>query len=134
MLNTTIGNLYGGTELERDEDLKDLENRIIRQNPALVLIDTVTNTSDAKSQDTSDAKRQYKPLQEIAKRTGAAIVCITHTNLAGKTLGRRADEKTRITIRLRASRSRVPAAHRKLSVALFPDERLPAAPGHHHEG
>lgn len=118
VLNTSIGDLYGGTELQEDCQLLDLEERILRQQPAIVIIDTITNTSDAKSQDTADAKRQYKPLQEIAKRTGAAIVCVTHTNVAGKTLGRRADEKTRVTIRLECPDPEGQPNRRKLSVAL----------------
>lgn len=118
LLNTTVGDLYGGTELQTEEQLEDLEARIRRQRPALVIIDTITNTSDYKSQDTSDAKRQYKPLQEIAKRTGAAIMCVTHTNVAGKTLGRRADEKTRVTIRMESPDPAGQPNRRKLSVAL----------------
>jgi hypothetical protein len=118
VLNTTVGDLYGGTELEEDSELKDLEDRINRQMPAMVFIDTITNTSEAKSQDSSDAKRQYKPLQDIAKRTGTAIVCVTHTNIAGKTLGRRADEKTRVTIRLECPDPDGQPNRRKLSVAL----------------
>ncbi len=118
ILNTTLGNLYGGTELEEAEQLKDLEDRIVRQRPCLVIIDTITNTSEAKSQDTSDAKRQYKPLQDIAKRTGVAIICVTHTNIAGKTLGRRADEKTRVTLRMEKPDPDGQPLRRKLSVAL----------------
>jgi hypothetical protein len=129
ILNTSLGDLYGGTELQEEEQLKDLEDRINRQMPALVLIDTITNTSDAKSQDSSDAKRQYKPLQEIAKRTGAAIVCVTHTNVAGKTLGRRADEKTRVTIRLECPDPEGQPNRRKLSVALSRLSTYPAPLG-----
>ena len=75
VLNTTVGNLYGGTELEQEDQLKDLENRIIRQNPAMVLIDTVTNTSDAKSQDTSDAKRstsRFRRSPSVPERRSSA--------------------------------------------------------------
>ncbi len=129
VLNTTLGNLYGGTELEEDEQLQDLEDRIVRQQPALVIIDTITNTSDAKSQDSADAKRQYKPLQDIAKRTGAAIVCVTHTNVAGKTLGRRADEKTRVTIRLECPDKENMPGRLKISVALTRLSTVPAALG-----
>jgi hypothetical protein len=129
ILNTSVGDLYGGTELQEEDQLQQLEDRIARQMPALVLIDTITNTSDAKSQDTSDAKRQYKPLQEIAKRTGAAIVCVTHTNVAGKTLGRRADEKTRVTIRLECPDPENQPNRRKLSVALSRLSVYPAPMG-----
>lgn len=129
ILNTTVGNLYGGTELSQDDQLEDLEARIVRQQPALVIIDTITNTSEAKSQDTSDAKRQYKPLQDIAKRTGASIMCVTHTNVAGKTLGRRADEKTRVTIRMERPDPEAQPHRRKLSVALTRLSVTPAALG-----
>ncbi len=118
VLNTTVGDLYGGTDLQEEDDLAAFEDRITRVNPALVIIDTVTNTTEYKSQDSADAKRQWKPLQQIAKRTGAAIVCVTHLNLAGKTLGRRADEKTRVTIRLESPNPEAEPHRRKLSVAL----------------
>ncbi len=129
VLNTTVGNLYGGTELQEEEQLKDLEDRISRQVPALVIIDTITNTSDAKNQDSADAKRQYKPLQEIAKRTGAPIMCVTHLNLVGKTLGRRADEKTRVTLRLERPDPEGQPNRRKLSVALTRLSVVPPALG-----
>ncbi len=118
VLNSTLADIYSGTDLQTEEQIADLENRIKRVRPAMVLIDTVTNTSDLKSQDTSDAKRQYKPLQEIAKRTGVAIVCVTHLNVAGKTLGRRADEKTRVTIRLECPDPVGQPNRRKMAVAL----------------
>lgn len=129
ILNTTVGNLYGGTELQQADQLDDLEARIIRQQPAMVIIDTITNTSELKSQDSSDAKRQYKPLQDIAKRTGTAIVCVTHTNVAGKTLGRRADEKTRVTLRLECPDPEGQSTRRKLSVALTRLSIVPPALG-----
>lgn len=118
ILNSTVANIYGGTDLQDAAHYDDLEARIERQKPALVIIDTITNTSDAKSQDSSDAKRQYKPLQDIAKRTGTAIMCVTHTNIAGKTLGRRADEKTRVTIRMECPDPEHQPKRRKLVVAL----------------
>lgn len=129
ILNTSVGDLYGGTELMEEEQLEALEARIVRVRPCMVIIDTITNTSDLKSQDTSDAKRQYKPLQEIAKRTGAAVLCVTHTNVAGKTLGRRADEKTRVTIRLERPDPENQPNRRKLSVALSRLSTYPAPLG-----
>ncbi len=129
ILNTTIDNIYGGTELVEQGQLDDLEARINRHVAALVLIDTITNTSDAKSQDTSDAKRQYKPLQDVAKRTGCAMICVTHTNIAGKTLGRRADEKTRVTIRMTCPDPEHQPLRRRLEVALTRLSEKPAPLG-----
>lgn len=100
VVNASAADPYGGTSLETAEELADFEARIRRVKPALVIIDTITNTSDLKSQDTSDAKKQYKPLQEIATRCGVAIVCVTHLNSNGKVLGRRATEKVRVVIQL----------------------------------
>ena len=127
-LNTSKGDLYGGTELTTPEQLGRLEFHIRCVNPALVFIDTITNTSDYKSQDTSDAKKQFKPLQEIAKRTGTAIVCVTHLNAAGKTLGRRADEKVRTAIRLEQPDKENQEHRRKLHVTKS-NSLMPAALG-----
>lgn len=98
ILNAPPEDIFGGTDLSRPEHLATLEFNIRDVQPAVVFIDTITNTSEHKSQDSADAKRQYKPLQEIAKRTGVPIVCVTHLNANGKVLGRRANEKTRVTI------------------------------------
>jgi len=97
-LSTPVSDPFGGTELKTADDLKNLEARIKLARPYWVVIDTVTNTSDLKSHDTADAKKQYKPLQEIALRLQVPIVCVTHTNAAGGTLGRRANEKVRVVM------------------------------------
>lgn len=100
VLNSTASDPYSGTSLQTEEELADFEARIRRVKPVLVIIDTITNTSDLKAQDSSDAKRQYKPLQEIATRCQVAILCVTHLNAGGKVLGRRATEKVRVVIQL----------------------------------
>jgi hypothetical protein len=100
VFNTTAANPYGGTSLQAAEDLEDFEARIARVRPVFAVVDTITNTADYKAQDASDAKKQYKPLQDIAIRTGVPIVCVTHLNASGKTLGRRAVEKARTVIQL----------------------------------
>lgn len=98
ILNAPASDPFGGTSLMTVEELRDFEERIVRVRPVVVFIDTVTNTGDYKAQDASDAKRQYKPLQEIAIRTRVPIVCVTHLNAGGKVLGRRAVEKVRVVI------------------------------------
>jgi hypothetical protein len=99
-VNAMASDPFGGTTLQTAEELVDLEERIVRVKPTLVVIDTITNTSDAKSQDSSDAKKQYKPLQGIATRCQVPILCVTHLNVSGKVLGRRAVEKVRVVINL----------------------------------
>lgn len=100
LLNAPASDPYDGTSLETPDEWARLEARIARIRPALVVIDTITNTGDFKSQDSSDAKKQYKPLQEIATRCRVAILCVTHLNAGGKVLGRRAVEKVRVAIQM----------------------------------
>jgi hypothetical protein len=100
VLNAPAADPFEGTSLQTAEELDDLEARIARVNPVMVVIDTITNTADFKSQDSSDAKRQYKPLQEIAVRQRVPIICVTHLNAGGRVLGRRAVEKARSVIQL----------------------------------
>jgi hypothetical protein len=100
VLNAPASDPFAGTTLETKEDFADLEARIKRNRPVMVAIDTITNTGDFKTQDSSDAKKQYKPLQELAVRTATPIVCVTHLNASGRVLGRRAEEKVRVVIQL----------------------------------
>lgn len=97
-LNSNAADPYSGTNLETADEMADLEARIQRVRPCLTFIDTITNTGDFKAESSADAKRQYKPLQEISTRCQAAIICVTHLNAGGKVLGRRAVEKVRVVI------------------------------------
>ena len=125
LINAPASDPYSGTSLETAEELLDFEARIRRTRPVLVVIDTITNTGDFKSQDSSDAKRQYKPLQEIANRCQVPIICVTHLNATGKVLGRRAVEKVRVVIQMEWPDPDGQPARRKLwvskSKALRPD-------------
>lgn len=89
-----------GNTLMTADDLLNLERNIRLVRPYWVVIDTITQTGDYKSQDTVDAKRQYTPLQEMALRTGVPIICVTHLNAGKGVIGRRAVEKCRTVIKL----------------------------------
>jgi hypothetical protein len=102
ILNATAADPFGGTSLQAAEELADLEARIERTKPAMVIIDTITNTAEFKAESADDAKRQYKPLQEIAARQRVPILCVSHLNASGKVLGRRAKEKVRVLIQMDA--------------------------------
>lgn len=100
MLNASAADPFGGTSLQAAEELAELEARIERTRPALVIIDTITNTAEFKAESADDAKRQYKPLQEIAARQRVPILCVSHLNAGGKVLGRRAKEKVRVLFQM----------------------------------
>ncbi len=100
VVNAPEDDPFSGAMLEDAEDLEDLEARIEDEKPAVVVIDTITNTGDYQAQDARDARRQYKPLQEIATKYQIAIICVTHLNVSGKVLGRRAVDKCRVVIQL----------------------------------
>jgi hypothetical protein len=99
-LNATRRNPFIGTMLDSDEDLRDFEARIARIKPALVIVDTAANATDRSQHKPEDAKAFFKPLQEIAKRTGACFILVAHLNAAGKPLGRRIEGQARVVMML----------------------------------
>lgn len=99
-LNAPKSNPFGGTMLDSPIDTKDFEARIARLRPSLVFIDTSLNATDRSAHKPEDAKAFFVPLQKIALRQQAAIICVTHTNAAGKPLGRRITGQGRLVIQL----------------------------------
>lgn len=99
-LNTSRSAPFGGTMLDDPEDLKAFERRIERIRPALVFVDTCLNATERSSHKPEDARAFFVPLQQIAARTGTALVCVTHLNAAGKPLGRRIEGQGRVVIML----------------------------------
>lgn len=91
---------YGGVTLDAPEDLHDLELRVEEVKPALVVIDTVGNSTDRNLSKQEEAKAYYQPLQLVARRHRCAILCLTHLNANGAFLGRRVLEKVRCAIRI----------------------------------
>jgi hypothetical protein len=68
--------------------------------PVFVVIDTVGNSTDLNLSKQEDAKAYYQPLQVIARRHSIALLCLTHLNANGGTLGRRGNEKVRSVIQM----------------------------------
>jgi putative DNA primase/helicase len=99
-LNASKKDPYGGVSLESPEELAQLERRIRAVKPILVIIDTVGNSTDKNLSKQEDAKAYYQPLQVMARKTGTAIVCLTHLSANGNVLGRRAQEKVRVVIQM----------------------------------
>lgn len=89
ILNGRRSNPYAGTNLDSLTDLAEFERRIVRNNPALVLVDTCGNATDRNQGRPEEAKQFFKPLAEIATRTNTSIVLVTHLNRGGQVLGNR---------------------------------------------
>lgn len=99
-INATKDDPYGGVSLDDVGDLVALEGRIKALRPAVVIIDTVGNSTDKNLSKQEDAKAYYSPLQVFARRYRTAILCLTHLNASGQFLGRRVLEKVRLAIRM----------------------------------
>lgn len=102
VLNGWRSNPYAGTNLDTVEDLAELERRIRRVQPGLVLVDTAGNATDRNTTRPEEAKQFFKPLAEIANRTGASVVLVTHLNKGGEALGRRIVGACRQVLKLEA--------------------------------
>lgn len=89
ILNGRRSNPYAGTNLDSVEDLAQLERNIRATQPALVLVDTIGNATDRNQGRAEEAKLIFKPLAEIATRTNASIVLVTHLNRGGQVMGNR---------------------------------------------
>lgn len=100
VLNGYRSNPYAGTNLDTIDDLAALERRIRRVQPAIVFVDTCGSATDRNTTRPEEAKQFFKPLAEIATRTGTSIVLVTHLNKGGEALGRRIVGACRQVIKL----------------------------------
>jgi putative DNA primase/helicase len=98
ILNASKANPFAGTMLDSEEDLKDFEARIARVRPAIIYVDTTLKATDRTAHKPEDAKAFFTPLQQIAQRQQALLVCVTHLNANGKPLGRRVEGAGRVVI------------------------------------
>ena len=99
-LNAFKSNPFDGTNLEKPEQFKALEDRINRLKPVLVFVDTIGMVTETGTTKTEDAKKVFKPFMEIAARTGTGVILVTHLNKNGEALGRRIIGATRQVIKL----------------------------------
>lgn len=99
-LNASPEEPYEGVSLDSPQDLRELEARIAAVKPALVIVDTVGNSTSKNPCKAEDARAYYLPLQLIARQQGTTFLCLTHLNAAGEMLGRRILEKVRVAIKL----------------------------------
>ena len=116
VLNGTKTNPYSGTNFDNVEDFAKLERRIMRVKPVAVYIDTIGNATDKEMTRPDQAKQIFKPLAEIATRTGTSIILVTHLNKGGEALGRRIIGAVRQVIKLECPDPQGEPNRRKLYV------------------
>ena len=116
VLNGTRSNPYAGTNLDSAEDLAALERRIRRVKPVAVFVDTAGNATDRETTRPEQAKAFFKPLAEMATRTGCCIILVTHLNKGGEALGRRIVGACRQVIKLECPDPQGEPNRRKLYV------------------
>jgi hypothetical protein len=91
---------YEGTSLMSEADFNMLNIRAKLVEPAIIVVDTVGNSTDKNLAKQEDAMAYYKPLQEIARKRKCCMLCLTHLSAGGQIYGRRAREKVRVVLYL----------------------------------
>lgn len=100
ILNGTRSNPYAGTSLDSQQDIADLADRIKKNNPYLVFVDTVGGATSRNTTRPEEAKEFFKPLADLANSLNTAIVLVTHLSKEKKSLGRRIEMWARQIIML----------------------------------
>lgn len=100
ILNTTVEEPYGGTDIDDPDALIRLEAAIVRHRPGLVFVDTLTNATARDLCAANHVKILGASLRDIAQRTRTTIVLLMHLSKEGKALGRRIRGVTRTLLHL----------------------------------
>lgn len=116
-------NPLGNTTLDTIPDFTALHARVKAANPMFLIVDTSGGATSKNLAKPEDARSFFTPLSMIAARRQICVIVITHLNAAGKTLGRRAEERCRTVMRMTAE-SKEPDVQRRLEIvksnSLFP--------------
>jgi hypothetical protein len=89
LLNAHTDSPIGGLDLDDQDELDDLFNRIRIEAPGLVIIDTVGMTTGRNLGKPEEAREYFGPLMTIASRTKTAFLLLTHLSKDSQALGRR---------------------------------------------
>jgi hypothetical protein len=89
-----------GLDLDEPEVLDALRQRIERQSPGLVVVDTVGMTTDRNLCRPEDARAYFGPLMAMAGHTGVPFLLLTHLSRDAQALGRRIVGASRVVWKL----------------------------------
>jgi hypothetical protein len=100
VLNDDVDDGWSGTCLDSQEDLSLLEASIHSARPIMVIIDTVSGSTNLDLATAEGARRYYEPLSRLARKYKTAVVAVTHLSRHGEELGLRVRERVRCGLRL----------------------------------
>ena len=89
LFNAPSGDPTSGLDLDDEVQREALERRIEVERPGLIVIDTVGMTTDRNLCKPEDARAYFGPLMDMAQRTAAPFLLLTHLSKDGNALGRR---------------------------------------------
>jgi hypothetical protein len=96
LVNAPQSDPTGGLDLDDPTVLAALADRIQRERPGLVIVDTVGMTTAMNLCRPEDARAYFEPLMEIAQQTAVPFLLLTHLSKDANALGRRIVEKARV--------------------------------------
>lgn len=112
-----------GVTLNAPSDFGALYRKVKAARPLFLVIDTAGGATGYNLAKQEDARSFFSPLSDLAARLGVCVVVITHLNATKTILGKRAEERVRVVVRMTAA-DKEPATPRRVEVfksnAMFP--------------
>lgn len=113
----------GGVTLSTAADFDGLYRKVKAAAPRFVVVDTAGGATTANLSKQEDARAFFAPLSDLAARLSTCVVVITHLNATKTVLGKRAEERVRVVVRMTAE-GKEPEVPRRVEVlksnGLFP--------------
>lgn len=105
----------GGITLNTPGDFATLYKRAKAARPLFLVVDTVGGATSFSMSKQEEARSFFAPLSDIAARLAMCVIVITHLNASKTVLGKRAEERVRVVIRMSAA-DRDPVTPRRVEV------------------
>jgi hypothetical protein len=87
-------------DLDQERTIQALAQQIRDEQPALVIIDTITYATAKNTARAEEAKAAFDGIMQLAAETGVAILALAHLNREGEVLNRRITERARSVLSL----------------------------------
>lgn len=113
-----------GLNLNTMSDFHGLYRRLKAARPMFLIVDTAGGSTSYNLAKQEEARSFFSPLSDIAGRLNICVVVITHLNASKNVLGKRAEERVRVVLRMSAE-NRESKTPRRLEIvksnSLFPE-------------